>query len=69
MRLNLIWRFVLVAISCCFLLISIVFATGDKVTAQDSNFVAYDNGVVKDRNTVILNSKEVKDAHRCLQEA
>ena len=51
MRLHLNWRFVLVTIPCCFLLISIVFANEDKVTAQDGTFVAYDNGVVKDNKT------------------
>ena len=51
MKLDLFWRFVVVAISCCFLLVSIVFATEDKVTARDGAFVAYDNGVVKDTKT------------------
>jgi len=51
MRLNLIWGFLSVAISCCFLLLSTVLAAEDKVTAREGTFVAYDNGVVKDTKT------------------
>lgn len=51
MRLVLIWRFLSVVISCCFLFISISSATEDKVKARDGNFVAYANGVVKDTKT------------------
>ena len=51
MRFKLIWSFIYLVLSFCFLLISISFATEDKVTARDGTFVAYANGVVKDTKT------------------